>query len=122
MDALVATSKDFLGKRSLTRAHTRGHNRKQLVGLLAKDPSFVLPEGSQILNERSREPVVAIGHVTSSYMSPTLDRSIALALVTGGRERTGQQVVIALPAATHMSATITAPVFYDSEGTRLRAQ
>jgi sarcosine oxidase subunit alpha len=123
MDALVATSKDFLGKRSLTLAHTRAHNRKQLVGLLAKDPSFVLPEGSQILNERSRQPVAAmIGHVTSSYMSPTLNRSIALALLQSGRARAGQEVVIALPNARPMSAIVTTPVFYDSEGATLRVE
>jgi len=123
MDTLIAKEKDFLGKRSLTRTHTGADNRKQLVGLLAKDPSFVVPEGSQILNEPSRASVAPIiGHVTSSYMSPTLDRSIALALVQGGRKRAGQEVVIASPSAKHISATITKPVFYDPEGTRLRVE
>ena len=49
MGGLVAKSKDFLGKRSLTRSDTAKAGRKQLVGLLSDDPSIVLPEGSQIV-------------------------------------------------------------------------
>src|SRR5690606_6727874 len=73
MGGMVAKSKDCLGKRSLSRAHTAGAQRKQFVGLLASDPAVVLPEGSQIMHRASRAPIVPmIGHVTSSYMSPTL--------------------------------------------------
>jgi len=31
-----------------------------------------------------------IGHVTSSYLSPTLGRSIAMAVVKGGHQRAGR--------------------------------
>ncbi len=119
MGGLVAKSKDFLGKRSLTRSHTAGENRKQLVGLLTKDPSFVLQEGGQILAEPATTAIAPmIGHVTSSYMSPTLDRSIAMAVVKGGLGKMGQEVVVALPSGGFLAATITSPVFYDTEGAR----
>lgn len=119
MGGMVAKSKDCLGKRALQREHTARPRRKQFVGLLAQDPAFVLPEGSQIMNQASRAPIAPmIGHVTSSYMSPTLNRSIALALVQDGQQRAGQHVQVALPAGGFMAATIGSPVFYDPEGGR----
>jgi len=71
------------------------------------------------MNQPSRAPIAPmIGHVTSSYMSPTLNRSIALALVQDGHERMGQLVEVALPTGGFMPATIGSPVFYDPEGGR----
>jgi glycine cleavage system aminomethyltransferase T len=37
-----------------------------------------------------------LGHVTSSYYSPTLKRSIAMAVVRSGHQRMGQKVNAAL--------------------------
>ena len=58
-----------------------------------------------------------IGHVTSSYLSPTLGRPIALALVERGRERHGRTVFAPLSGGT-ISAEIVPPTFYDPEGIR----
>lgn len=54
MGGLVAKSKDFIGKRSLTRSDTAKAGRKQFVGLLTDDPSFVLPEDRRSSRVRSR--------------------------------------------------------------------
>ena len=123
MQALVARDKDFLGKRSLSRSDTASPDRKQLVGLLAEDASCVLREGSQIVSARAGPDAhVGIGHVTSSYMSPTLGRSIALGLVRRGRERVAQSVFVIARGGTHVRATVCRPVFYDAEGTRQHVQ
>jgi sarcosine oxidase, subunit alpha len=123
MQRLVAKDKDFIGKRSLSRADTAAVDRKQLVGLLARDAGYVLPEGSPILDEPGRSAVAAIaGHVTSSYMSPALGRSIALALVKRGRERMGEELIVVLPSGQHMPAAICSPVFHDPKGARQRAE
>ena len=123
---LVAKTKDCLGKRSLTRSDTAKEGRKQLVGLLTDDPATVLPEGGQILAKGTRtppantvatEPVPMLGHVTSSYYSPILKRSIAMAVVKGGLGKMGQKVTIDLNGRT-VDATISSPVFYDTEGVR----
>lgn len=122
MGGLVAKTKDFIGKRSLTRAHTAGPDRKQFVGLLTDDPALVLPEGAQIIAQESSErPVPMMGHVTSSYRSPTLGRSIALALVRNGLERQGEKITVSLSDGACASATVCGPVFYDPEGTRQNA-
>ena len=93
--------------------------RKQLVGLLTGDPSVVLEEGAQIVAEPDGH-VRPLGHVTSAYFSATLGRSIALAMVAGGRDRTGERLHVTT-AERPVAATVTAPVFYDPEGARLDA-
>ena len=108
---------DFLGKRAWERADIRRADRKQLVGILTEDPQAVLPEGTQLVEAPGRPPVPMIGHVTSSYASPTLGRSIALALVRGGRARIGRTVHAALAEGV-LPCTVSAPVFYDLEGER----
>jgi sarcosine oxidase subunit alpha len=89
------------------------------VGLLSEDPHEVLPEGAQIVEAALPQPPMAmIGHVTSSYWSATLGRSIALALVRGGRARHGQQVW--LPLERHAApARVCEPVFFDPAGERM---
>ena len=115
----VSKKKDFIGKRSLSRPDSRRTDRKQLVGLLPADPTEVLPEGGQITAERhAGPPMPMIGHVTSSYHSPTLECAFALALVKGGRTRHGDTIYVPLPDKT-VVATVTSPVFYDPDGEKL---
>jgi len=119
MDWVVAKNKDFLGKRSLFRADTARNDRKHLVGLYTDDPQTVLPEGGQIVEDpRAPAPVPMLGHVTSSYFSPTLNRSIAMAMVKNGRNRQGQRISVPLASGKVITAVIGSSVFYDSEGAR----
>ncbi|BAO89573.1 sarcosine oxidase subunit alpha family protein [Caballeronia cordobensis] len=119
MGGLVAKSKDFLGKRSLTRSDTAKQGRKQFVGLLTDDPTIVLPEGAQIVSGPFQgDTAPMLGHVTSSYYSPILKRSIALAVVKGGLDKMGESVLIPLANGKRITAKITSSVFYDSEGAR----
>lgn len=96
MDWIVSKAKgDFIGKRSLSRADTAREGRKQLVGLLTEDPKLMLEEGAHVIataEEPAVKPVPMLGHVTSSYMSPTIRRSIALAMVEAGGSRIGERL------------------------------
>ncbi len=120
MDWIVSKKKaDFLGKRSLARPDTRREDRKQLVGLLTHNPSEVIPEGGQVVAERKPKPPMAmLGHVTSSYYSANVGRSIALALIERGRTHIGQELLVAMPDRT-IHVTVTDPRFFDIEGKRL---
>lgn len=119
MERLVAKDKDFLGKRSLSRPDSVRPDRKQWVGLLTDAPSEVLPEGGQVVEDPSASiPMPMIGHVTSSYHSACLGRSIALALMKGGRSRIGERVYVPLADGRALSAVIAPPAFYDPEGSR----
>ena len=110
---------DFVGKRSIARASMNAPGRKQLVGLRTNDPKVVLEEGAQLVETAGQKtPVKTIGHVTSSYASPTLGHSVALAMLSGGPARTGSTVYVAMPGGD-IAVTVTSPVFYDPEGARL---
>ena len=119
MGWILSRKKDFIGRRSLDRANMRDPMRKRLVGLRTEDPATVLPEGAQILADPpSGAPETMIGHVTSSYWSVALGRSIALALVKGGRDREPGTVHLPLDDRI-VRAEICDPKFYDPEGARL---
>jgi len=119
MDWIVNPSKgDFIGRRSLRRPDLVRPDRKQLVGLFPNDPGFVLPEGAQlVLDETAEIPMPLAGHVTSSYRSPALGRSFALAMLNDGHRMRGRTVYSPLPEGT-VACTVTSPVPYDPEGKR----
>ena len=121
LDGLVSKKKaDFLGKRSLEQAYLKSPNRKQLVGLLTEDPNDVLPDGAYAVRQvKDKPPMEMIGQVTSSYRSPTLGRSIAMALIENGRARMGETISFPLPGGKVVRAKITDTVFYDKEGAKL---
>jgi sarcosine oxidase subunit alpha len=117
--AIGKSKPDFVGKRALARPSMLSPDRKQLVGLLTRDPKVVLEEGAQIVDVPGQAPPMKlIGHVTSSYASATLDRSIALAVVAGGRARIGQTLHVPMPGG-ELPVEVCAPVFYDPKGARL---
>jgi sarcosine oxidase subunit alpha len=79
----------------------------------------VLEEGAQIAAKAGQTPPMElIGHVTSSYASPVLGYSIALAVVAGGRARMGQTLYVPMPDGD-LEVEVTSPVFYDPTGARI---
>ena len=97
------------------------NDRKQLVGLLTRQPDVVLEEGAQIVKDPGQAiPMTMIGHVTSSYWSPNLGRSFALAMLRDGRTKVGRTVHVPLIDRV-VEAQVVEPVFLDKEGERLRA-
>jgi sarcosine oxidase subunit alpha len=107
---------DFVGKRSLLRSDMVRADRKQMVGLLTADPTAVLEEGAQVVATRDA-PAESFGHVTSAYHSETLWRTIALALVAGGRSRIGSTMFVSMPGRM-VEVTVTKPVFHDQPARR----
>lgn len=117
--AIGKAKPDFVGKRSLVRPDMLAKDRKQLVGLLTRDPGRVLEEGAQVtLSPSPPRGAPALGHVTSSYRSKTLGRSIALAMVSGGRARLGETLHVPMPSGA-VAVTVTEPIFFDPKGARL---
>jgi len=117
--AIGRNKADFVGKRSLQRPAMLSTERPQLVGLLTSDPQVVLEEGAQVMPQAvNAVPSRPLGHVTSSYHSAVLGRSIALGRVSGGRARMGQTLYV--PQARGVVSVQVAPtVFYDPAGVRL---
>jgi sarcosine oxidase, subunit alpha len=119
MDWIVNLSKgDFVGRRSLRRADLARPDRKQLVGLYPVDPKALLPEGAQlVLEDTGPIPMPLAGHVTSSYRSPALQRTFALAMLAGGQQLHGRTVYAPLPELT-IACTVGSPIPYDPDGER----
>jgi sarcosine oxidase subunit alpha len=116
--AVSKKKRDFLGKRSLQQPYLRAEGRKQLVGLLTEDPERVLPDGAYAVEKvMAKPPMKTIGQVTSSYFSPTLNRSIAMALIENGRARMGETLAFPLSDAV-VKAQVVEPVFFDRQGER----
>ncbi|WP_417605987.1 sarcosine oxidase subunit alpha [Primorskyibacter flagellatus] len=114
---------DFVGKRSLDRPDIVAKGRKQLVGLLTDDPKTVLTEGAQIVADPNQpKPMKMIGHVTSSYWSEVLGRSIAMALVEGGFDRMDDTLHIPTETGGTVTAKVTGTQFYDPAGERLKVE
>ena len=121
MDWIVSKKKyDFIGKRSLYRSDTIKDDRKQLVGLLTDNPNEILEEGAQIVADINKSPIDMLGHVTSSYYSPNLKKSIALGVVRGGKNMMGKKLIIPMENKT-INVTVADPVFLDKENKRLNA-
>jgi len=116
--AIGKNKADFVGKRSLQRPSMRDPNRKQLVGLRARNGAL-LEEGAQVTATRGQTPPMQlIGHVTSAYRSAVLETPIALALVAGGRARLGETLYVPMPGGD-IEVEVTSPVFYDPKGEKL---
>ncbi len=121
MNWIVSKKKyDFIGKRSLYRSDTIREDRKQLVGIVTEDPREVLEEGAQIVADVSKKPVEMLGHITSSYFSPNLNKSIALGVVKGGKNMLGKKLFIPMKNKI-ISVQVADPVFLDKENKRLNA-
>ena len=114
MEWIVSKKKnDFIGKKAFSLPHLNSGIRKQLVGILTLDKNKVLPDGCHAVEDGK-----AIGHVTSTYFSPTLKRSIALGLIENGRSRKGSTLEFEISSKESIFAKIVDPNFYDPEGAK----
>lgn len=110
---------DFVGIRGLSRPDLVASGRRQLVGLKTVDAKTVLEEGAQIVADPEQSiPMKMIGFVTSSYWSENCGHPIALALVEGGRERSGETLYVPMPDRT-IEVTVSETNFVDQDGGRL---
>ena len=121
MDWIVDMNKpDFIGKRSLRRDLDLGGERQHVVGLLPDEQRATVADGSALLPDPGESGRSGFqGHVTAACFSPTLERTIALALLKDGHQRHGEKVLIS-GLEQRCLARVTEPVFFDPEGRRMR--
>jgi sarcosine oxidase subunit alpha len=118
-DIIAKRKGDFIGNRSLTLPFATSPEREQLVGLVALEG--VLQVGGRILSPgHSKPPCPTEGYVTSACFSPTVERSIGLALIERGYARQGEIVSIYCGGAA-VRCQISSPNFYDPANERLQA-
>jgi len=115
---IAKKSDDFVGRRSTMTPEATREDRRQFVGLDVVDGQGPLKPGAHVLGLGDGSPVETQGWVTSSVMSPSLGRPVALGLVQRGRQRLGEEVRI-WDLGHSRRARIVAPGRYDPEGERL---
>ena len=116
--------KDFIGKRSLNRSDIIRGDRKQLVGLVPINKAYGIEEGQHVIEEEHlntpiKEPIKMLGQVTSSYFSPTLNYSIAMALIKGGNRKIGSKLFVSTSNLNTIAVEVVKPNFIDPENKRL---
>jgi sarcosine oxidase subunit alpha len=116
-DVAFRKKADYIGKRSLTRPDNVRSDRLQLVGL-SMPTSEVLVPGAHLRLPGTTEG--SDGWVTSAARSPILGKSIAMAMLRGGRNRIGERVTVHELGRT-ASAEVCATSFYDPKNERLNA-
>jgi len=121
LGALVSKKKaDFIGMRALKRSWLSDlDNRELLVGLETEDPAVVIPQGAYAVPDGDSCELPnsnTIGYITSSYWSPTLNRSIAMGLIKNGTSRMGEYIKFPLKDRSPVRAKIVSPIFYDKDG------
>ena len=75
---------------------------------------------AQIVEKLNQKPVDMLGHVTSSYFSPNLNKSIALAVMKSGKKLKGKKFFVPMENK-NINVTVTDTVFFDKENKRLNA-
>jgi glycine cleavage system T protein len=110
-NALSFTKGCYIGQEILERTRSRGHVNWKLMGLVV-DAALAPPAGEKLLSEGKE-----IGEVTSSCVSPTLGRTIAMAYVRREVSEPGTQLALASGAA----AEVTALPFYRRSATSANA-
>ena len=112
---------EFLGKRSLSRAHNTSYGRLEFVGLTPVQDGSVLAAGAHVIGmEHTGAPAPTQGYVTSACYSPNLRRYVGLGLVRDGGKRLGETVNVYDNGQVH-PAQISTPAAWDPEGDRLHA-
>lgn len=116
---LCSAEKHYIGRRLSERVGLRDPLRPALVGLAPIDTAQTLRAGAQLVD--SPGSTHSLGHTTTAVYSATLGHSIALALVSGGVSRKGQELLALDPLhAQSVRVKVVDSIFVDPTGERLR--
>ncbi|MCU0901692.1 MAG: sarcosine oxidase subunit alpha family protein [Cypionkella sp.] len=115
--AISKKKADYLGKRGQERAFLASADRWKLVGFETLDGSVIedgayIPEPGHNANGQRKVQ----GRVTSTYLSPTLGRGIAMGLLRQGPARMGEVVDFTRTDGGTTRARVVSPVFFDKDG------
>ncbi|MFC3053249.1 sarcosine oxidase subunit alpha family protein [Kordiimonas pumila] len=111
---------DFVGRRSLMTENALSSDRRQFVGIEVLDGKGPLDIGGHVIGLHASAPGKTQGWVTSSVMSPTLGRPVALGLVECASMRIGEEVQV-WSLGKSRKARLVSPCVYDPKGELLNA-
>ena len=116
LDKMLNKAGGYIGASGLSRPGLLAPGRRQLVGLEAV--SGTIPEGSMLVTGDNQMPQ---GHVTAAAFRILDGGSIALAQLTDGFARSGEDLIATSPTRGQQARVrVVAPHFYDPDGVRYR--
>jgi methylglutamate dehydrogenase subunit C len=116
---LRSDQKFYIGRPLGERVGLKDPLRPALVGLVPLEPIGPLRAGAQIVSAKADSQ--SLGHTTTAVFSATLGHSIALALVSGGATRQGEELLaLDLLRNERQRVRVVAPTFFDPQGERAR--
>src|SRR5210317_1895110 len=123
LECLVSKKKDFIGKRSLSRAAFIIQGRQKIVGLIPLDKKTSIPEGSHLVKDKDAKlPNPKLGHVSSSCWSVENNNPFSLAILKDGKNMIGKKLYAISPLNnTAIEVEIISSHYVDKEGTRVRS-
>jgi len=123
LEGLISNKKDFIGKRSLSRAAFNDKERQKIVGLVPVDRKSSIPEGSHLVKDKDAQlPNPKLGHVSSSCWSVENNNPFSLAIVKDGKNMIGQKLYALSPLKnTAIEVEVISSHYVDHEGTRVRS-
>jgi sarcosine oxidase subunit alpha len=111
---------DFIGRTLAQRPGLAGSGRLQLVGVRPVDRTRRLRNGTQLVAAERRG--ASLGYLTSVTPSVEFEGWVGLALLSAGRERTGQRLLGVAPVHDESTEVqIVSAHMLDPENTRVRA-
>jgi heterotetrameric sarcosine oxidase alpha subunit len=111
---------DFIGRVLSQRAGMTAPDRLQLVGVRPLDTSQRLRNGAHLVAREARS--TSLGYITSSTPGVELDGWVGLALLAGGRQCVGRQLLGVSPLHDEqVELRIVSPHMLDPENARVRA-
>jgi len=119
---MVSSRKTFIGSSLLQRPQLQREDRRQLIGLMALEDQQTIPPAAHLCDQpwESASILTPQGSLTAAIDSPTLGRSIALALLHNGHQRLDETLWAVSPLTQQSVAVrVTNPCFVDSEGSRV---
>lgn len=122
LSKLASKRKAFVGRELREREQLQSPERWSLVGLECLDPGARLRGGSILFSKDEPIKGHGRGYITSVTWSTVLQKTIALALYSGGLRHEGEEIVCAYPLRNErVRARIVSPMFVDPNGERMRA-
>ncbi|MBJ3775818.1 sarcosine oxidase subunit alpha family protein [Acuticoccus mangrovi] len=116
LERMASAKKAFVGSVLMRRPALRDPARKRFVGLVSLDGKPIR-SGAHLVGPSGRSE----GHVTSTTHSPALaGAEIALALLSGGPDRIGEELLATDPVRGNaVPVRVADPLFFDKDGSRM---
>jgi heterotetrameric sarcosine oxidase alpha subunit len=120
MQRLLKKQGDFVGRTLAQRPARGAPERLQLAGVRPLAAAARLRNGAQLV--AANAPAQSLGYITSATPSAALPGWVGLALLAGGAQRHGKQLLALSPVhGERIAVEIVSPHHFDPENLRVRA-